>query len=226
MSFIDWIPVASTIKHLLQNPKGMRVSDYQCKMDNRACLGDSVTIATAILTCQKEIDRQLLENIQNYIGGVPNAIIHDAVGDIVGVVIAWLSKKYIASAAGLSIPAVGAVLVLDSFVDMGVIITTLNRMKKAAARAKTICCKCSEVPCSNSKANSKPLEIARWYWGPERSFKQTQAEAQDLADKGYTCTGGCKNGHCKPKIYVLEWSQGGFGMTRTWLKFDVYCECQ
>lgn len=226
MAFLDWIPVASTIKHAFQNPKGIRVSDYTCTMNNAACAsGDAPTISAAKLTCERDIDAQLIKNIQAYVGSIPDAIMHDAVGDIAGIVIAYLIKRSIKAAAGLSIPAVGVVLGIDSFVDMGIVISTINRMKTAADRAKVICCKCAEAACSNAKQNTGLLEIVRWYWGPERSFDETKKEAQDAADKAYSCNGSCTTGTCKPKMYVINWSQGGFGMTRTKIKYDVYCEC-
>lgn len=226
MAFIDWIPIASTIRHLLQNPKGIRVSDYTCNMDSRACIGgEQSLIAAAVLQCQKDIDQQLLANVQNYVGSFGDAFVHDAVGDIVGVAIAYLIKKNIAKAGGLSIPAVGVVLGVDSIVDLSVVIATLKRMKDAAARAKIVCCKCAEAKCSGAKVNSVALTIVRWYLGPERSLEQTTKEAQDYADNNYTCNGNCENGTCKPKVYIIEWDQKHFFSTRTWLKYDVYCEC-
>lgn len=225
MSFFDWFPIASTIKHLTDNPKGMRVADYACNMDSRACMGNAVTISAAKLTCERDIDQQLIANIEKFIGSIPNAIVHDAVGDIGAVVIAYLIKKNIKKAAGLSIPAVGVILGVDSIIDISVVITKLNRMKRAAERAKQVCCKCSEVPCSNAKINTTSLEITKWYWGAKRSLKQTTKEAQDDADNNYTCNGLCATGACKPKVYILETSHRGLYYVRTWLKYDVYCEC-
>lgn len=105
MAFIDWIPIASTIRHLLQNPKGIRVSDYTCNMDNRACVGGQpADIAAAVLQCQKDIDQQLLKNVQNYVGSFGDAFVHDAVGDIVGVAIAYLIKKILQKPAVCQFP--------------------------------------------------------------------------------------------------------------------------
>ncbi len=226
MAFVDFFPIASTINHIMSNPKGMRVSDYACNMDSLACTGNPATIAAAVTACERDIDRQLIAFIQKFVGGIPNAIFHDVVGDIAGVAIAYLAKTFITKAGGISIPWIGAGLVLDSFIDIGIVISKLNRMKDAAARAKAICCKCNEAPCSNAKLNSTPLEISKWYLGPRRSYDQTTAEAQDYADKTYTCNGTCTAGTCKPKIYILESSQSHFAMSKTWLKYDVYCECR
>src|SRR6185503_8597982 len=206
--------------------KGMRVSDYTCRMDSSACTGDGALIAAATAACQRDIDKQLIDFIKGYCGGgIFDAVLHDAVGDVVGLAIGYLIKISVTKAAGLSLPILGAALLADSFVDLAIVISTLNRMKNAAARAKQLCCKCSETPCSNVKQNTSPLEIIRWYWGSDRSFEQTEAEAQDYADKTYNCAGSCATGSCKPKIYIIEWSQGGFGMTRTKIKYDVFCEC-
>jgi hypothetical protein len=225
MGFIDWFPVGSTIKHLTDNPKGMRVSDYTCNMDTTACTSNPAAIAAAKAACERDIDLQLIKNIEAYIGSIPNAIVHDVVGDIVTVIIAYLIKRNVARAAGLSIPVVGVVLGVDSIIDISIVISTLNRMKRAAARAKIVCCKCSEAACSNAKMNTSPLEITRWYWGAKRSLKQTTSEAQDYADNAYTCNGTCSSGTCKPKIYVLDSTHRGLYYVRTWLRYDVYCEC-
>ena len=224
MSFIDWIPVASTIKHLTDDPKGTKVSDYTCHMDNSACGGDPALEYAAILACKKDIDQQLLGYIKNYIN-VQDAFLRDITGDIVAVVIAYLAKRSIARAAGLSLPVVGAILALDTFVDLGVVITKLNQMRRACERAKKICCKCSEGPCSNAKQNNQPLVIKRWYFGPDRSLRKTKTEAQRYAYDHYTCKGGCEIGNCKPKIDVVDWSQRGFGLIQTTVKYDVYCKC-
>ena len=69
MSFIDWIPIVSTIKHSFENPEGLRVSDYTCHMDNAACAGDPAVIASAKAVCEREIDKQLLDFLKKYCGG-------------------------------------------------------------------------------------------------------------------------------------------------------------
>ncbi len=218
MSMLDWIPVVSTFKTWLADPKGRRPADYTCNMDQTAC--GTTSQAAAISSCNADITSQANGFLSGFMPNAGDQIIGGAVSAIAAV------------GAGVLIPPpagliIGALLALDGIINASMVISKLNQIRAAATYMKSICCVCRPPACGSAGAVATSLTISRWFWGPERSFKQTEAamRAEAAADHASACVGDCTTGTCTPIAYVTEWDQSHFGMTKTTLTYDVYCEC-
>lgn len=238
MSWINWIPIAGTIENAASDPKGTKVSDYNCTMDRSVC-GEAGAEQAAILECQRDIDAQLRQFITDYQGGaIADQYIGTAASGVGSALISALIRLMIAQRAGaaaIGVTGVGAVVLgIDGMINLSITLEKLAAMRAAAEQAKTTCCSCDVVRCSESEGD-RPIargeKINGSYYGGIRSFKLTKKEMQRKAEDDYMhiCVGdeGCDFDECKPVAYVTDWEQSTriFWM-RTDLTYDVYCECK
>ena len=230
MSIIDWIPGVSTAKNLLTDPAGRQASDYTCNMDRTAC--GTAGQAAAIIECNRDIDGQARAYITTWVPSWGDVIVGAAVSATLTVIVAQITRVLIARAAATAAIAtsggITVLLALDGVFNLYLVISKLNEIKVAALQAQSTCCACRPAACGGGAPVATSETIKRWYWGPIRSFTNTKADMQTKAQEDYklACPGACTGGKtCTPVAYVTEWEQGGFGMSYTWLKYDVYCEC-
>ena len=132
----EFIPIVSTMGHIVQEPKGTDWSDYESAAVTRQ---ESVDPFDAKLQCEKRIDQMMLSYIRSYVGVALPADMMKFVGslalsNIIEVVLIKLGKTKAASAVA-SCP-LGFVIAIDGVADAGVIISKIGRIYDAAQVAK------------------------------------------------------------------------------------------
>ena len=229
MSIVDWIPVASTIKNAMSDPKGRQVADYTCNMQTAAC--GTGTEAAAIRQCEADIDQQAIAYIRAFIPNWGDHIIGGALSAGLTVIVGAITRQLILQSASRTAVAVSggvtAVLFFDGVLNVYIVIRKLNQILAAAQLAKSVCCVCRPPACGDGGPVAKDLEISRWYLGYRRSLDNTTRDMQAEAAKNYAsyCNGTCPAGStCSPVAYVTASDVGVSGYT--WLKYDIYCECK
>lgn len=150
MSFIDYIPIVATIKHALADPKGRDIEDYMdCKLKPEDCdLEDSLIMARKLecRSCILELQDQYAADFAG--GNLGQAFLNQLGNVAIGALLGLLVRKLVRDAGGkMTAGAVGGVvgivvLGLDAIVDLGIVITKLNQIGKAAQDAINEYCDC------------------------------------------------------------------------------------
>jgi len=144
MAWWEYIPIVKTIGHIVGNPKGRQTSDYSgCRCSSDDCEADEVG---AILKCTDCIKFLCGKYAADWTGSaIGNDFFEAAAAAGAAGIGGALAKILGGTFLGLSASAwtgIGAVLLVDSLVDAGVVIKKLMDMYTAARNAITLYCKC------------------------------------------------------------------------------------